>query len=166
MKGTTMSDQTPPPLPPNPASGGSGSATPPGGTPPRNPSAPGQQPGHNPWENVASGAAQSFGNTITDVGTPSFFAGLFDYSFSKFITTRVLGVLYGLITVLLAIGYIIVVIGAFASSVWLGLVVLILGPLVALVYLIFARITLEFYAAAIRTASNTTRLVEQGGLRR
>ena len=74
--------------------------------------------------------------------------------------------LYGLITVLLAIGYIIVVIGAFASSVWLGLVVLILGPLVALVYLIFARITLEFYAAAIRTASNTTRLVEQGGLRR
>jgi len=166
MKGTTMSDQTPPPLPPNPASGGSGSATPPGGTPPTNPSTPGQQPGHNPWENVASGAAQSFGNTITDVGTPSFFAGLFDYSFSKFITTRVLGVLYVLITLLLAIGYIIAVIGAFASSVWLGIVVLILGPLLGLVYLIFARITLEFYAAAIRTASNTTTLVDQGGLRR
>lgn len=74
--------------------------------------------------------------------------------------------LYGLITVLLVIGYIIAVISAFTSSVWLGLVILILGPLIGLVYLIFARITLEFYAAAIRTASNTTTLVEQGGLRR
>lgn len=167
MKGTIMSDQTPPPLPPDPAAGGSGSTTPPeGGTPPTNSSTPGQRPGHNPWENVASGAAQSFGSTITDVGTPSFFAGLFDYSFSKFITTRVLGVLYGLITVLLVIGYLIAVIGAFASSVWLGLVVLILGPLLGLVYLIFARITLEFYAAAIRTASNTTTLVDQGAYRR
>ena len=164
---TIMSDQTPPPVPPTPGTGGAGSSTPPPSSPPPGSSQnSGQTPGHNPWENVASGAAQSFGNTITDVGTPSFFAGLFDYSFSRFITTKVLGVLYGLVTVLIAIGYIVAVIGAFASNVWLGLVVLILGPLVGLVYLIFARITLEFYAAAIRTASNTTTLVDQGGLRR
>ena len=164
---TIMSDQTPPPIPPTPGTGGAGSSTPPPSSlPPGSSQNPGQTPGHNPWENVASGAAQSFGNTITDVGTPSFFAGLFDYGFSRFITTKVLGVLYGLVTVLIAIGYIVAVIGAFASNVWLGLVVLILGPLVGLVYLIFARITLEFYAAAIRTASNTTTLVDQGGLRR
>jgi uncharacterized membrane protein len=159
---TIMSDQTPPPIPSTPGTGGARSSAtaslePAAGFEPE----PGQTPGHNPWENVASGAAQSFGNTITDVGTPSFFAGLFDYSFSRFITTKVLGVLYGLVTVLIAIGYIVAVISAFASNVWLGLVVLILGPLVGLVYLIFARITLEFYAAAIRTASNTTTLVDQ-----
>lgn len=165
-----MSDQNIPPVPPQPGSG-SGS-TPPPSNPGQTPNAgqtppPGQAPNAgNQWENVASGAAQSFGTSISDVGTPGFFAGLFDYSFSKFITTKVLGVLYGLITVLLVIGYIIAVISAFTSSVWLGLVILILGPLIGLVYLIFARITLEFYAAAIRTASNTTTLVEQGGLRR
>ncbi|WP_282837988.1 DUF4282 domain-containing protein [Microbacterium flavum] len=155
-----MSDQNPPPIPPQPGSGSgpAGPPTPPPGPPPT--------PGQNEWENVASGAAQSFGNTISGVSTPGFFAGLFDYSFSKFITTKVLGVLYGLVTVLIVIGYIIAVISSFAASVWLGLVVLILGPLIALVYLIFARITLEFYAAAIRTASNTTTLVDQGGLRR
>lgn len=141
-----MSNQTPPPIPPAPGSGSP--ATPP--------------PGQNPWENVAGNAAQSFGDSISGVTHPGFFAGLFDFSFSKFITTKVLGVLYGLITVAIVVGYIIAVIVGFQANIGLGFVALIFGPILALVYLIFARITLEFYAAAIRTASNTSALVSQG----
>lgn len=150
-----MSDQNQPPVPPS----GEGPGSPPP-LPPQGPPAPAGR--RNEWDDVASGAAQSLGDSLSGVGNPGFFAGLFDFSFSKFITTKVLGVLYALIVVALAIGWLVAVIGGFTTNVWLGLAALILGPIFLLVYLIFARITLEFYAAAIRTASNTGQLVEQG----
>ena len=71
-----MSDQHIPPVPPQPGSG-SGS-TPPPSNPGQTPNAgqtppPSQAPNAgNQWENVASGAAQSFGTSISDVGTPGF----------------------------------------------------------------------------------------------
>jgi nitroreductase len=68
--------------------------------------------------------------------------------------------------VALAIGYIGIVIAAFASrNVVLGiLVMLVIGPLVVLIYLALARIGLESLVAGIRTAENTAELLRiQGG---
>lgn len=155
-----MSDQNLPPIPPQQPS----SNEPPTlGTPPTPPAPPA---GPNPWESVAGDAAQSLGNTLSGVTEPGFFAALFDFSFSKFITQKVLGVLYALLAVVLVLTYVGAVIAAFVANAGLGIAVLILGPIVALIYLIFARITLEFYAAAIRTAQNTGTLVGQGGVKR
>lgn len=93
--------------------------------------------------------------------SPDFFRTLFSLDFNRFITGRVLGVVYGLIMVLLAITYLVVVVAAFTQNAGVGILTLLVGALAFLVYLIFARITLEFYAATIKTAENTGRLLER-----
>lgn len=91
---------------------------------------------------------------------------LFDLSFTKFVSPSIARIVYILIMVALGIGYIGVVIAAFASrNVILGiLVMLVIGPLVVLIYLALARIGLESLVAGIRTAENTAELLRiQGG---
>jgi nitroreductase len=91
---------------------------------------------------------------------------LFDLSFTRFVSPSIARIVYILIMVALGLGYILVVIAAFASrNVMLGiLVMLIIGPLVVLIYLALARIGLESLVAGIRTAENTAEILRiQGG---
>jgi hypothetical protein len=89
-----------------------------------------------------------------------FFNMLFEFSFSRFIGIRVLGVLYAIgifFSGLLALG---VLMAGFSRGFWSGLGALIVTPLLFLLYVIFIRIALEGFAAALRTAENTTQLLE------
>jgi uncharacterized protein DUF4282 len=90
-----------------------------------------------------------------------FFASLFDISFSSLITTKVIKVLYviSLIVIgLVAIGFIV---SAFASSAAFGVVTLvILAPLFALLYTVWARVVLEFIIVVFRIAEYMHELVE------
>jgi hypothetical protein len=91
---------------------------------------------------------------------------LFDLSFTRFVSPSIARIVYILIMVALGIGYIGIVIASFSSrNVVLGiLVMLVIGPLVALIYLALARIGLESLVAGIRTAENTAELIRlQGG---
>lgn len=91
---------------------------------------------------------------------PGFFPSLFDLTFSKFVTPKVLGVLYGLLIFFIALVYVVTTVAAFArDQAALGVAILILGPIAGLIYLIFVRMSLEFVAAAIRTAQNTSILI-------
>lgn len=160
--GAPVSQPTPPPAPYGSAAG---QYTPPQGqyvpsqaqyAPPQGQYPP--QPGDYPP--VPPSAPGRFDAPLSSLKDPSFFPTLFSFDFTHFITLKVLSALYGLLMLALGLGYVVAVISSFMQSAGFGLVVLILGAVGLLIYLILARISLEFYAAAIRTAENTTKLLE------
>ncbi len=89
-----------------------------------------------------------------------FFGALFDLSFSSFITTKIIKVLYVLAIIiagLIALGY---TIAAFAADPVLGLLTLvILAPLGFLLYVIYTRVILELFIAIFRIMETNTELV-------
>ncbi len=89
-----------------------------------------------------------------------FFASLFDVSFSSFITTRIIKVLYILAIVVFALVALSYVIAAFAADVLLGLVVLIVfAPLGFLLWVIYSRVLLEVVMVLFRIMETNTELV-------
>jgi Domain of unknown function (DUF4282) len=86
--------------------------------------------------------------------SPSFFGALFDFGFNSFATPVVIKVLYILGLVGIGLGYVGFVITAFTQSFGYGLVVLLLGAVVALFYVIFFRVFLEFYYAVVRMSED------------
>jgi len=92
--------------------------------------------------------------------TPGFFAALFDYSFNTFITPMIIKFVYVLVTVGIAIGYLVIAIAMFSRSTSIGVLwLLIIGPILAVLYLALARMTLEFYLAVVRVSEDVRRAV-------
>lgn len=83
-----------------------------------------------------------------------FFGALFDFSFSSFVTPKIVKLVYILATVAIVIGVLIFVIAGFAQSAGAGLAALILAPIIGLIYLAFIRMTLEFYFALVRMSED------------
>jgi hypothetical protein len=79
-----------------------------------------------------------------------FLPSLFDVSFSSLITTRVIKVLYILSMIVIGIAALFFVAAGFAQSGGSGIVALIVAPLVALLYLIYARVLLEVVICLFR----------------
>ncbi len=80
-----------------------------------------------------------------------FFASLFDYSFSSYITPRIIRVLYVLATVLVALWTLFIVLVAFKASSALGVIALLIGgPIYFVLAMIGARVGLEFLSAFFR----------------
>lgn len=97
-------------------------------------------------------------------GAGNFFSALFDYSFHRYITPTIVKVVYVVITILVALGWLGALIAAFQGG-WLpGVLFLLFGWIVALVYLAIARITLEFFVAVISVAEKVTRYAERDGI--
>lgn len=89
-----------------------------------------------------------------------FFQSLFDLSFSSFITTKIIKVLYVIAIILTAIAALGYIIWAFTESVGFGLVMLIVvAPLVSLLYIIYARVFLEILIVIFRIMETNTELV-------
>lgn len=85
----------------------------------------------------------------------NFFARLFDFRFASYVTPTIISVLYALGMIGIAITYLVYVFIAFNANVGLGiLVLLIIGPLFALLALIWLRVTLEFYLALVRLSGD------------
>lgn len=93
--------------------------------------------------------------------TKGFFGRLFDMSFSSFITTSIIKVLYvlGLIVIgLTALGF---VIAAFADSAGAGIfVLLIAAPLLSLLWVIYVRVILELIIVLFRIMETNKEQVE------
>ena len=90
-----------------------------------------------------------------------FFGALFDLSFSSFVTTKIIKVLYVIAIVLAGLGALVWVIAAFTDSVGLGLLTLIvLAPLVFLLYVIYARVLLELLIVIFRIMETNVELVQ------
>jgi len=85
-------------------------------------------------------------------------AGLLDLSFRKFITLKVVSVLYLLVLVLIALGWLGGVGAAFSQSFGFGLFSLVLFTVMALVQVIFARVGLELVVVIFRIGENTSKM--------
>lgn len=66
-----------------------------------------------------------------------------------------------LLLVAFGIGYLFAVIASFSASVGAGFATMILGGLLALLYLILIRVSLEAIVAAVQAAKNTEQLLQR-----
>ncbi len=132
-----MSDQYPP------QSGAFG--TPPPNDPPV--PAPPTPPGQAPLSPLDAAGA-----VLGD--TKGFLPSLFDFSFTHFVTPKLVKFVYLLATVALGLMWFVVLLTSFANSVGAGLGVLIIGPIILVIYLALIRMTLEFYLSVVRMSQD------------
>src|SRR6266851_2484961 len=93
-----------------------------------------------------------------------FLGALFDFSFTSFVTTRIIKVLYALIMVLAVIAALVYTVIAFRVSAAFGFVTLIIGdPLFIIIVMAFWRLVLESFVVVFRIADDIRALRERGG---
>jgi hypothetical protein len=86
---------------------------------------------------------------------------LFDLSFTEFVTTRVIQVVFVVGIVFSAVGTLTLIATAFNAGTVPGVLVLIVSPLFFLLYVLAVRIWCEIIIVVFRIAENTGRLVER-----
>lgn len=84
-----------------------------------------------------------------------FLGSLFDFSFSSFVTSKVIKLLYALAILLAGLTALALVVAGFSDSVLAGIGALVISPLVFLLYVIGARIWLEIVIVVFRISENT-----------
>ena len=124
----------------------------PGGPPPPPPMVPAAPSGGPGGMSSIPGAAKE---------GAGFFAALFDFSFTNFVTPILVRFVYLLATVALALTWLVFVIVGFANSVGTGLGVLVLGPIFVVIYLAVIRMTLEFYLSVVRMSEDVHKRLPQ-----
>jgi hypothetical protein len=93
-----------------------------------------------------------------------FLGALFDFSFTSFVTTRIIKVLYVLIMILVSLVALVYTIIAFRLSPGFGLLTLVIGdPLFIIIVMAFWRLVLEAFVVVFRIAEDVRALRERGG---
>lgn len=101
----------------------------------------------------SGGQPQQSGMGSTD--GKGFFAALFDFNFTSFVTPKIIKIVYLVVTAVIAASLLFFIIAALLTGEALAIIgALIIGPLVALVYLALSRMTLELYYAVIRLSED------------
>ena len=88
-----------------------------------------------------------------------FIGSLFDLSFTEFVTTRLIKLLFVLAIIGAGIQTFIILIGSFAGGFASGLLGLIFSPVIFLVMVVLSRVWLELIIVVFRIAENTGRMV-------
>src|SRR5215471_21820754 len=106
---------------------------------------------------------------VITAGTPAhydeakgFFGSLFDFSFSSFVTSRIIKFLYVLGMIVLAVAIIIFVVAAQNQPNPVPLVAIIAAPIVFFLYLILIRVQLEILIVIFRMSEHLSEIAEQG----
>jgi hypothetical protein len=97
------------------------------------------------------------------MGDKGFFGSLFDFSFSEFITPRIIKLLFVLAIIISAIFAIMMFVAGISEGGGAAFLSLIGAPLLFLLYVIMARVWLEVITVVFRIADNTDRLAGRGG---
>jgi hypothetical protein len=94
--------------------------------------------------------------------TRGFFGSLFDYSFSSFVTPRIIKVLYVLATVLISLWTLFLAAAAFNVSETAGaLTLFVVGPLFFIVSMLYARVVLELVIVFFRINGNVQEIRDE-----
>ncbi len=114
-----------------------------------------------------AGGRPAFATQQFSAAEPKGFLGaLFDFSFTSFVTPKVVKVLYVLIVVVVGLSAVGFALSVLATNVGLGLIVLLIGaPLYFLVVTALYRITLEFFMVVYRMAQDIRAIRERGDFR-
>jgi hypothetical protein len=100
----------------------------------------------------------------TQADARGFLSALFDFSFTSFVTTRIIKVLYVLILVLTVISALVYTVIVFSASRLFGFLVLVIGdPLFIIIVMAFWRLVLEAFVVVFRIAEDIRALRERGG---
>lgn len=91
------------------------------------------------------------------------FGAIFDLSFSEFVTTRVIKVLYVIGIFISALIALAVLIGGLSEGVVAGILGLILAPIIFMLYVLLARIWCEMIIVIFRIAENTSKIANNTG---
>ena len=98
-----------------------------------------------------------------DMNARGFFSSLFDLSFQEFITTKIIKVLYVIAIIGSAIGALAILVGAFASRSFFGIVGgLISASIGFCLFVILARVWMEVLIVLFRIAKNTGKIASRG----
>lgn len=87
-----------------------------------------------------------------------FIGSVFDLSFTEFVTTRLIKILFVLAIIGSGIETLVVLLGSLAGGVASGLLGLILSPFIFLILVVLSRVWLELVIVAFRIAENTGRM--------
>ncbi len=79
---------------------------------------------------------------------------LFDFSFTEFITTKMIKILYGLGILLAALGTLGLIVRGFTDSFGKGILFLMISPVVFIIYVIIARVILEVVTVLFRISEH------------
>ena len=152
---------------PNPQQGAAGQGAPARGAP-----QPGTfQPGASQQGVYPQGAQQGvYEQSVYPQGAPQqvaeskgFFGSLFDFSFTSFVTTKIIKVLYVLILVLAVVSALVYTIIAFRVSPGFGILTLVIGdPLFIIIVMAFWRLVLEAFIVVFRISDDIRALRERG----
>jgi hypothetical protein len=94
-----------------------------------------------------------------------FFAALFDFSFTSFITTKIIKVLYALIMIMIVLSALLFTVSAFRTNATFGLLTLVVGdPLFVIIVLALWRLYFEFYIVFFRIAEDVRAMRERVGI--
>ncbi|MBX3377904.1 MAG: DUF4282 domain-containing protein [Phycisphaeraceae bacterium] len=85
---------------------------------------------------------------------------LLDFGFTKFVTLGVVKFVYILGMLLIALAFLGFLISSFSMGTMAVIGALIIGPIAAVLYLLFFRISLELIVILFRIEGNTSKLVE------
>jgi hypothetical protein len=96
--------------------------------------------------------------------TKGFFSSLFDYSFSSFVTPKIIRVLYVLLTIAVSLWTLTLLVLAFNASAGLGILFLLIGgPIFFVLAMIYARVVLELVIVFFRIHSDVADINHRGG---
>ena len=90
-----------------------------------------------------------------------FLGALFDFSFSDFITLKLIKILYILGIIFSGIATIMWIVSGFNISAGAGIIFLILSPLIFLLYVILIRVCLEIIIVIFKISENTKQMAEK-----
>jgi hypothetical protein len=92
-----------------------------------------------------------------------FFASLFDYSFSAFITPKIIKLLYVLSTIVVGLWTLFGILWAFKQSTGFGIVTLVLlGPIFFMITMIYTRVWLELLIVFFRIQGDVYEINQRG----
>jgi hypothetical protein len=115
------------------------------------------QPGAAQQDAYPQGAPQQVAES------KGFFGALFDFSFTSFVTTKIIKVLYVLILVLAVISALVYTVIAFKVSPGFGFLTLVIGdPLFIIIVMAFWRLVLEAFVVVFRMAEDIRALRDRG----
>jgi len=92
------------------------------------------------------------------------FSALMDLTFQRFITIGIIKIVYLIGLLLIAIGFLVMIISGFSQGVFAGIAAIIVAPIVAFLWTLFLRIYLELIVVLFRIAENTSIMAGRGGL--
>ena len=122
-----------------------------------------QPPSEHSSSGGPGGSGRSRASAVSRAHASGFVNDLFDIRFTRFVSLRLISVVYVVILVAVSLVALALVFYGFANGVAAGLFTLVLAVLGWVIYVVLARVALEAYAVLFRIHDDTNRMAEALG---